>query len=642
MELEDQELVQELNHRVEAGGCGPNKSLVQETTSGSEDAEQDSSAASLSESELPGSAESIHLTFQATSGSEDTEEDEVPPTYPDSEEGEVTPHRRAQNSQRPGTPHVTNGENALLVRGANLQPPTQSQTTLTVDHAFQEFLRDWEQIAGAWRRDQGMQTDQEKTKVHVTRPGGAATFSCDPLGDETLAYAFAAAGEAIQDLRRQKEMTTQAYTPWTRGGARPRAHFGRPARTPSPLGAYGFDVNKPGAGAGLGAPPAAPRPPDQEPYVPPVMDNRALMKSKKPPTFYGRDGEDSIAWMERYERTGRYNRWTDQELRFFFEAYLDGAAQKWYTCCESEGTLPAAWSVPRRDGDSDWESDSEDEGEEGAPRYGMKELFLRQFTPSDYTEYCENRLCGRRQGPYESVSEYYYDVLDLCRLVDRNMSEKRKVEHLIRGLCPELKEKLWLLRPKKCVDLLRSAQDYLEMTERRPARREEVAVALASCEEKKKEIEKEFLNKTRKGKEERTPQNERSTEALIEKLENSFEKMLQKVMELVPRQPMRGPLPQRRSADRVDRTHDGRPICFNCNRPGHIGRHCPSVRNRNPSGLTPDLRPRESWQAPPSLNPHAPQRGPPGAPFWDARGHDSPSRNNYQRNEEGWRNGPPP
>ena len=118
--------------------------------------------------------------------------------------------------------------------------------------------------------------------------------------------------------------------------------------------------------------------------------------------------------------------------------------------------------------------------------------------------------------------------------------------------------------------------------------------------------------------------------------------MLQKVMELVPRQPMRGPPPPRRGVDRVDRTHDGRSICFNCNRPGHIGRHCPSVRDRNPNGPAPDLRPRESWQAPPSLNPHAPTRGPSDAQRWDARGHDSTSRNNYQRNDDGWRNGPPP
>ena len=122
----------------------------------------------------------------------------------------------------------------------------------------------------------------------------------------------------------------------------------------------------------------------------------------------------------------------------------------------------------------------------------MKELFLRQFTPSDYTEYCGNRLRGRRQGPHESVSEYYYDVLVLCRLVDRKMSEKIKVKHLLRGLCPELKEKLWLLRPKKCVDLLRSAQDYLEMTEKRNGQQQpsattpqsEARVALSYATEK--------------------------------------------------------------------------------------------------------------------------------------------------------------
>ncbi|KZR96172.1 Uncharacterized protein APZ42_009648 [Daphnia magna] len=40
----------------------------------------------------------------------------------------------------------------------------------------------------------------------------------------------------------------------------------------------------------------------------------AQIKFQTPPTFTGRDGEDVVSWIHRYEKVGRYNRWGENEL----------------------------------------------------------------------------------------------------------------------------------------------------------------------------------------------------------------------------------------------------------------------------------------------------------------------------------------
>ncbi|KAK4013671.1 hypothetical protein OUZ56_026223 [Daphnia magna] len=92
----------------------------------------------------------------------------------------------------------------------------------------------------------------------------------------------------------------------------------------------------------------------------------AQIKFQSQPTFGGRDGEDVVQWMHRYERIGRYNRWGDDELRDHVELSLSGAAQKWYSYKEAVGQLVAKW-----------------ENGVGPPIVpGVKTQLLEQFKPS--------------------------------------------------------------------------------------------------------------------------------------------------------------------------------------------------------------------------------------------------------------------
>ncbi|KAK4003766.1 hypothetical protein OUZ56_005521 [Daphnia magna] len=222
----------------------------------------------------------------------------------------------------------------------------------------------------------------------------------------------------------------------------------------------------------------------------------AQIKFQTPPTFTGRDGEDVVSWIHRYEKVGRYNRWGENELRDHIELSLEGAAGKWYACMEASGNLPAAWSDAQ-----------------GPPVVaGVKSALLTQFTPVNYVQHNEVKLRGRKQGIEESTLEYYYDVLDLCRRVDPHMAEATKLAHLWQGLRPSVLEKLWSLKPTNCNEFLQEVKRFQEMTDR--GKQDEWAMGVM-------------------GREERTQhspagQQDASVATRLEKIEKMFEDLMQK------------------------------------------------------------------------------------------------------------------
>ncbi len=125
----------------------------------------------------------------------------------------------------------------------------------------------------------------------------------------------------------------------------------------------------------------------------------AQIKFIQPPLFAGKEEEDVTEWMDRYEKIGNYNRWGDAEKRAHVELSLTGAAQKWFS-----------YKGKARQLATDWETAA------GPPVIiGLKDQILRQFTPVNRDQFNETRLRERKQGPEESMVEFFYDVLDLLR-----------------------------------------------------------------------------------------------------------------------------------------------------------------------------------------------------------------------------------
>ncbi|KAK4027288.1 hypothetical protein OUZ56_016299 [Daphnia magna] len=222
----------------------------------------------------------------------------------------------------------------------------------------------------------------------------------------------------------------------------------------------------------------------------------AQIKFQTPPTSTGRDGEDVVSWIHRYEKVGRYNRWGENELRDHIELSLEGAAGKWYACMEATGNLPNAWSDVQ-----------------GPPMVrGVKSTLLTQFTPVNYVQHNEVKLRARKQGIEESTLEYYYDVLDLCR------------------------------RPTNCDEFLQEVKRFQEMTDR--GKQYEWALGVMGREERPTydPSQQDATVETRLGKIERMlgvmgreekptydpSQQDATVETRLEKIERMLEELMQR------------------------------------------------------------------------------------------------------------------
>lgn len=284
----------------------------------------------------------------------------------------------------------------------------------------------------------------------------------------------------------------------------------------------------------------------------------ARIKFQPPPKFAGTGGEDAVGWLHRYERIGRYNKWDDEDLLGNLEMSLEGAALKWFTCLDAAGLVPARW---------------EDQAGAGAgPRVrGLKSVFLAQFTPADYARFNEDRLRSRKQGGEEPTTEYYYDILDLCRRVNPTMGERAKIQHLFRGLRPNILEKMWTLKPTTCEDFLAEVKRYQELME--PMKSQGGLPLGALTQGKEPQPKDEIANK-------------------LEKMEKMVAGMQEALGKLATQQ---GGGREKKSwgnaGQRPGRTADGKIICWNCGSAGHPKRICPAPKKEATGGKQADGRP---------------------------------------------------
>lgn len=186
------------------------------------------------------------------------------------------------------------------------------------------------------------------------------------------------------------------------------------------------------------------------------------LKFMAPRVFSGRKDEDVIEWLDHYESVSRFNRWENADLHANFGMYLEGTARLWFR----NTAVPVHW-----------------ESQVGANREeirGLRAVFLEEFQQESYGRWKEAKLRNRKQQPGESGVDFYYSVIDLCRLVDPAMSEERKLDYLFKGMKPWLLEKLWVTRPQSCAELLKEIKLHAAAAEM--ANQVEWAVAILGKE----------------------------------------------------------------------------------------------------------------------------------------------------------------
>lgn len=105
------------------------------------------------------------------------------------------------------------------------------------------------------------------------------------------------------------------------------------------------------------------------------------------------------------------------DKRVNFGIYLEGPTRKWFQCL----TAPVLWG------------DTAGVGATQTTRVvpaveGMRTVFMDEFLQEWYARYQEARLRKRKQKVNEPGDEHYYEIMNLCRLVNPVMIEETKME----------------------------------------------------------------------------------------------------------------------------------------------------------------------------------------------------------------------
>ena len=266
----------------------------------------------------------------------------------------------------------------------------------------------------------------------------------------------------------------------------------------------------------------------------------ARVKLQTPPIFYGKPHEDALDWIDRYETIGAYNGWRDADLRKFLIIHLDGPARNWYLC--NADTIPDHWN--KREGELI-------QGQRQPDQDGAREIFLKEFQKGTYALYQEQKLRNRMQDENECPLSYYYDVMNLCRVINPNMSERNKLDYLYQGLKRSLFTSIYTARPETCAKFLELLKLHTEAGD--IARKKGMFVGVLSAEEKEENSCPSFL------------------------INPTIEGLMNEIRDL------KSQLSRLKQEDESNETDmDETYICFGCGQPGHIKRFCP--HDKGPPG----------------------------------------------------------
>lgn len=273
-----------------------------------------------------------------------------------------------------------------------------------------------------------------------------------------------------------------------------------------------------------------------------------------PPVFRGKGDEDLGDWLHLYERYGLALAWTDAEKADNLVFALEDVARRWYVTALRENRLKT-WE--------DW-------------RTALKE----NFSGDHVREWAYIQLQQRQQQLGETPQEYVSGILQLCARVNPEMPESEKLRHLLRGLRPEMMERVAITNPGTSQEFLQHLQRLTHVgamarhalmampTHPLPGRHTDT-FPLTVQDTSSRVDSVGMLNEpstvlyapTRQ----ETP--DKSTVAAL----NAMQETLRALTAAVDRlgQQDRRPFPRRTS-----RNTNGQVICFRCNRSGHIARQC--------------------------------------------------------------------
>lgn len=154
-----------------------------------------------------------------------------------------------------------------------------------------------------------------------------------------------------------------------------------------------------------------------------------VQQTYSPGEFSGNENENVKEFIIRYERTADIYAWDEKDKIKHLPCYLNDTAIKFFNTYQKRITETTTWEQ-------------------------VKQALTKAFEGLARSEMSIFNLSQRSQGTTESIEDYYFSILELCDIVDRNMTENVKTKHLLRGLRPNLLERVMPMDPKNPEELL--------------------------------------------------------------------------------------------------------------------------------------------------------------------------------------------
>lgn len=305
--------------------------------------------------------------------------------------------------------------------------------------------------------------------------------------------------------------------------------------------------------------------------------NRQNMSSVVHPRVFTGDGtQDAYNHLRRFEALSDGNSWLNdaQKIRHF-GAYLDDTAGSWWDL-EGFDPLTNTWAE-------------------------VKDSFLKAFD-TGLPLSLDLKLQKRKMEENEPPIKYYRNVLDLCNRIDKNMSESNKLKELMKGLQPDTAQLVFMLNPTDCKDfwdklqLVTQSKTFANNSVRIGDKTVGLVEGDKTNDKPLLDIVKALISEMSTLKDEMRRERERSL-----KNEINYPELCRHMARFLDGRfrPYQDPMTQnngnrqnwtQRDNGRLgnfNRTTDARPVCYKCNRAGHIARFCRiPAQNQNQNNNT--------------------------------------------------------
>lgn len=346
------------------------------------------------------------------------------------------------------------------------------------------------------------------------------------------------------------------------------------------------------------------------PPPPPVTVGNATTMIPGPMMFSGK--ENARNWLLKFEIAAAANNWDGPLKVQYIGMYFNDTAQQWY------------YNVVNKNGGIHYPS-----------WVDFRKLFLDAFIEQISDDKIREEIRNRKKIEGETYESYYYAVQYLCDLITpaTPMDDSKRVKHLLKGLTKELARKVWEKTPKTPADVLAALRQQ-EQFEALYGRKTSEATT-AAIEQIQSRTNDEF---------DRLERNLRSIQGCVDKLSAKINNMAtsqvnsyqnngrndggqynnkgqynnnwqsngnrngnntrgnnQRSYDDSESKPnkynSRMFTKDDRQQAKMDRTPDGKIICWHCNKIGHVRRECRTLKRENGNKMRGDNQTKPAPEA---------------------------------------------